>query len=918
MMCDRTDRKEGRDDVAVVGPRLRWLLSLVLGLFAVLSANSLYLLVIRGLSWVMEASYEGPLYLWMFLVHLALGFVLVFPVFAFIIFHVRRAYSRSNRQAVRAGFVLLSVTSLLFLSGFLLFHYRVFNRQWPGIRAAAYWIHALSPLLAVWFFILHRLAGPPLRWKVGARWVAVSAAVVAIGLLAPFVGSAKKAAPSTEPQADRFAPSLAQTTAKGPIPAKFLMMDDYCRECHADIHASWSSSAHRLSSFNNPAYKFSVRETRRVLLARDGDVRASRFCAACHDPVPLFSGVFDNPDFDEHDPTAQAGITCVTCHAIGAIASPRGNGAYILDEPVHYPFTFSDSTTLRRLNRQLVKAKPDFHKKTFLKPLHRTAEFCSACHKVHIPAELNRYRWLRGQNHYDSFLLSGVSGHGASSFYYPPQASSNCQSCHMPLQASTDFGAKFSARVDALAVHDHLFPGANTALPRLLHLPEQILERQREFLTEAVRLDIFAVREDGHIGGALHAPLRPDVPTLQAGKTYLIDVVVRTLRLGHPFTQGTADSNEVWLAVTARAGERIIGQSGMRAADGTVDPWAHFINAYVLDREGRRIDRRNVQDIFVPLYDHQIPPGAADVVHYRLQIPEDLHEALVFEVQLLYRKFDTAFVRHFLGEAFTHNDLPITTIATDRVVFPIAGGASLATAPQGSTIPLWERWNDYGIGLLRKSGEGSNRGELRQAANAFAEVEQLGRADGPLNIARVFIQEGRLDEAADALRLAARMEPPAPPWVIAWLTGLVNQQTGHFDAAIANFQSILVMDTDETRRRGFDFSRDYRVLNELGLSVFEQAKRERQDPSTRTRLLQDAVQWFARTLVLDPENSAAHYNLSLIAAQLNDRDKAEQHARWHERYRIDENARERALSLARRNHPPANHAAEAVVVYDLR
>ena len=83
---------------------------------------------------------------------------------------------------------------------------------------------------------------------------------------------------------------------------------------------------------------------------------------------------------------------------------------------------------------QLVKAKPEFHKKTFLKPLHKTAEFCGTCHKVHLPPELNHYKWLRGQNHYDTFLLSGVSGHGVQSFYYPPKAQANCNGCHMPLR----------------------------------------------------------------------------------------------------------------------------------------------------------------------------------------------------------------------------------------------------------------------------------------------------------------------------------------------------------------------------------------------------------------------------------------------------------------------------------------------------
>lgn len=85
------------------------------------------------------------------------------------------------------------------------------------------------------------------------------------------------------------------------------------------------------------------------------------------------------------------------------------------------------------------------------------------------------------------------------------------------------------------------------------------------------------------------------------------------------------------------------------------------------------------------------------------------------------------------------------------MVFPLAVGSVPTTNP-ASSIPTWERWNDYGIGPLRKSGLGLNRGELRQAAYAFGQVERLGRPDGPLNLARVYLQEGRLDEACAARR----------------------------------------------------------------------------------------------------------------------------------------------------------------------
>ena len=63
------------------------------------------------------------------------------------------------------------------------------------------------------------------------------------------------------------------------------------------------------------------------------------------------------------------------------------------------------------------------------------------------------------------------------------------------------------------------------------------------------------------------------------GASYVVDVVVRTLTLGHLFTEGTADSNEVWLDVVATSGGKIIGRSGaLDIHDGQVDPWSHFIN----------------------------------------------------------------------------------------------------------------------------------------------------------------------------------------------------------------------------------------------------------------------------------------------------------------------------------------------------
>ena len=648
----------------------------------------------------------------------------------------------------------------------------------------------------------------------------------------------------------------------------------------------------------------------------------------------FFSGEFDNPEYDlQKNPTAHAGITCTSCHAIVDVNSTKGNADYTIEEPIHYPFAYSDNPALQWINNQMVKAKPEFHKQTFLKPFHKTAEFCSTCHKVSLPKELNHYKeFLRGQNHYDTYLLSGVSGHGARSFYYPDEAKTKCADCHMPLAASNDFGAKDFDKTNTLKIHDHLYPAANTGIAFLREQPE-IVKRHQDFMTGVMRVDLFGVREGGTIDGPLTAPLRPEVPTLQPGQFYLLEAVVRTLKMGHPFTQGTADSNEVWLDVTVTSGDRVIGRNGGIDEQGEVDRWSHFMNIFMLDREGNRINRRNPQDIFVPLYNHQILPGTGQVAHFEMYLPDDLTAPVTVEVKLQYRKFDQEYmdfvtkkakvgdnpIRGYTPGQPYKNELPITTLASDKLTFPVAG---VAAQPENGKveIPVWQRWNDYGIGLLLE-GQSGAKGELRQAAEAFSQVEELGRYDGPLNLARVYNAEGSVDEATAALnRAAAHTNPPAPRWTLAWLTGLVNRQQGNFDAAEKNFRSVLEDHTAEMEKRKFDFSRDYEVINELGATLFERAKQQlgAERREAREGLLQQAVAQFHKTLALDSENVAAHYNLQLLYQQLGDKTLAEKHAQLHARYKLDENARDYAVAAARKKYPAANRAAEALVIYRLR
>lgn len=918
--------------IPAVGPRLRLLMWVLFAFIAVLGANSVYLVSVTIREWRTGLTYQNWFYQTMFLGHLALGLLLIAPFLVFAIAHMYNTRKRKNKRAIRVGYALFVTGLVVLVSGLVLVRLPGLEIKQPEARSVAYWAHVLSPLAALWLYWLHRLAGPRIKWKYGLGYLAtVGVAVAALmGLHNQDPRQWHQAGPAEGAQ--YFFPSLARTATGNFIPAKTLMNDDYCLKCHKDAYQGWYHSAHHFSSFNNPMYLAAVRETREVSLKRDGHVKGARFCAGCHDPVPFFSGAFDDPKFDDvNHPTAQAGITCTVCHSITHVNSPRGNADFTIEEPEHYPFAFSDNPALQWVNNQLVKAKPAMHKKTFLKDFHKSAEFCSTCHKVHLPYALNHYKeFLRGQNHYDSYLLSGVSGHGARSFYYPPKAQQNCNECHMPPQPSADFGSKFY-RLDMKkpSIHNHLFPSANTALAWLHDQPD-IIQAHNDFNQGIMRVDLFGVKEGGQIDGVLHAPLRPTVPELKPGNSYLLETVVRTAKMGHHFTQGTVDSNEIWLDVTVTSGDRVIGRSGALDDQRGVDPYSHFLNVFMLDKDGNRIDRRNAQDIFIPLYNNQIPPGAGQTVHYRMDLPDNLTEPITVEVKLQYRKFDRTFMdfvtrtakpgdlpirNHVPGQTWK-NELPIMTMAVDRVTFPVAGSTTTVDKQEIKT-PVWERWNDYGIGLLLKG-----TAELRQAEYAFQQLEAVApeRYDGPLNLARVHFAEGDLDRAtADAGRAAERKQPPAPPWTLAWLSGVVNRQQGRLADAEHDFRSVLEGKSKEQIERGFDFSLDYIVINLLGQTLYDQAKqiRDPADDPRRQELLEQAKNQFEKTLRIDPENVEAHWGLFQVYKELGQPENAQKHEQAHARYKVDDNARDLAQGVAKKKYPAAAFASEPIVIYPL-
>ena len=741
-----------------------------------------------------------------------------------------------------------------------------------------------------------------------------------------------------------FFPSAAKTSDGHLVPSSFFMESKKCGECHRDIYNQWQSSAHHFASFNNQFYRKSIEYMQSVV-----GTKPSKWCAGCHDHAVFFNGRFDRPIKDQIDtPEAQAGLSCMSCHSIVHVAGSVGNGGFTMSYPPLHEVASSPNPLMHNLEHFVTYAAPEAHRRTFMKPFMKqgTAEFCSSCHKVHLDIPVNQYRWFRGFNDYDNWQASGVSGQGARSFYYPAK-SSNCADCHMPLVNSHDPG-NINGRV-----HLHAFPGANTAVPFVnedkgqLSLVENFLKsgfitvdifavspvvRQKQD-TEMVRRGgntpqvntTFAVGEEAEQTGtavlrevgAVAAPADISGLTLQPGSTDRVDVVVRTRKIGHFFPGGTVDAFDVWLELKAEddSGQCIFWSGGVEQnGKGPVDPGAHFYRSYQLDAEGNPINKRNAWQSRSTLYVHLIPPGAADVAHYLVHVPQNAKGHIHFTAKLNYRKFSWYYTHFsYAGEPkpgqpgllltadhngldysfdvknIPHNvsgqvkgaipDLPIITLAQANLTLPISSNAPgwQALANTGTR----ERWNDWGIGLLLQ-------GDLKAAEFAFRKAAEADPkyADAPLNVARALIQEGETEAAKPLIDKALSIDPSLGR--IYYFRALAEKADGNYDAALKSLERV------ETQ-----YPRDRVVLNQIARILFLR------------RQYAQAVAYLQRVCDIDPEDVQMHYTAMLCYRGLGDEANARREQILFQRFKADESS-QTITAQRRMTSPEDNNERQAI------
>jgi tetratricopeptide (TPR) repeat protein len=742
-----------------------------------------------------------------------------------------------------------------------------------------------------------------------------------------------------------FFPASAQTNVGGIIPSNFFMDSEACGECHQQIYREWKSSVHHFASFNNQFYRKAIE----YMQETQGSPRGSKWCAGCHDHAVFFNGRFDKPIEPQIDtPEARAGLACTSCHAIVHVDSTMGNNGFTIEYPALHQLMTSKNRAIRAMVDFMTYLDPEPHRETFLKPFMtaQAAQFCSTCHKVHLDVPVNNYRWFRGFDDYDNWQASGF-GDGARSFYYPPKGQT-CTDCHMPLEHSAEPGNRHGE------IHSHRFPAANTAVANANRDVEQLAAEQKFLTSGFISVDIFAaspVENPGHetpmirraatgprlstgspIGeeaeqqgetfirpvSQVAAPLDVAQPKLTSGSTVRVDVVVRTLKIGHTFPAGTADAFDIWLELEATdATGRVIFWSG-RVEDGgrgPVEPGAHFYKAYQLDGDGNEINKRNAWQARSVLYVHAIPPGAADTVHYLLKIPKDAKGPIHLTAKLNHRKFSWYYTQwayagkpkpgqeskidlsHNAAEySFDKNNIPTDVSGEIKGEVPVTPITVLARAE--STIQLthnpsetkWrqvanpqtrERWNDWGIGLLLQ-------GDVRGAEFAFTKVTEAepGYADGWLNVARALIQEGETQRAKPFIQKSLEVNPNLGRTY--YFRALIEKADGDYDAAL---KDLAIVDAK--------YPRDRVVWNQVARIEFLK------------RNYGASINALKKVAAIDPEDLQMHYTAMLAYRGIGDFATAAREQKLFERFKADESA-QAITAKPRLLRPEDNNERQAI------
>ncbi len=387
-----------------------------------------------------------------------------------------------------------------------------------------------------------------------------------------------------------------------------------------------------------------------------------------------------------------------------------------------------------------------------------------------------------------------------------------------------DYGAKNGTFAS------HRWLAGNTAVPFYYGFDEQ-LQKTEEFLRTGnfLNVDIIALKKenDKH----LIAPLGSVPFSVDPNSVVQAYVLIQNKNIGHSLIPEVRDLYEAWVEFSVQDAEgREVYHSGFLKPDGMLDERAHSFTNRPVNISGHFVDNHQVWTIHSVAYDNTVPAGRSDLVRYEFRIPADAKSPITITAKVNYRHLRQSYLNNVFGK--DHPAYPVVEIASRSRTINIGNNLPAPALPTDN--PDWMRWNNLGIGYLDQE-------HYSDAVRAFRQVVRLrpDYADAYINIALTEIEWEKFASARININRALSLSPNYARAL--YYRALLERRASQSDAEIADLNNVVSQ---------YPLSRDAR--RELGITYYQQDNDEQ------------AVQQFEALQKIDPDDLAAHYNLSIL------------------------------------------------------
>ena len=316
-----------------------------------------------------------------------------------------------------------------------------------------------------------------------------------------------------------------------------LLDPEACRGCHAEYYAEWSASMHAYAS-RDPVF---------LAMNRRGNEETAgalgTFCVNCHAPMAVLDGQTKDGLDLEALPDAMQGVTCYYCHNVAQVTGTHDNAL------AH------DTSVPNALRAAITDPAPNPHRAGYSALLAgsqpESATLCGACHDIQLPSPPGP-----GSSSGNPVALERTFAEWQNTIFAPAHDALNpngisCVGCHMPAPARGATGAVAPGGPNTRALHDHLFPGVDIALPAERSSADAALEVNdaavQGFLETTLRVARLCVEYQADPADRQRIRVLVDLDNVGAG---------------HSWPSGAAQDRRAWVDLRVLVDEHVVYTSG--------------------------------------------------------------------------------------------------------------------------------------------------------------------------------------------------------------------------------------------------------------------------------------------------------------------------------------------------------------------